>query len=183
MTAAPSSSLIEALHADRPAADRAGKMGLYGQFVGRWEIDAVYHPEPDATRLSRGEIHFGWVLEGRAVQDVWIVPPRGAPRDEPPQWGDFYGTTLRVYDPDLDAWQILWIDPLTQVYRRMIGRACGEDIVQEGDDETRAPVRWRFTEIRPASFHWLAERSPDQGKTWQLQVEFFARRIKEEKAR
>ena len=28
-------------------------------------------------RRRNGEWHFGWVLEGRAIQDVWIVPPRG----------------------------------------------------------------------------------------------------------
>jgi hypothetical protein len=38
-------------------------------------------------------------------------------------------------------------------------------------------VRWRFTEITPNSFHWLGERSPDGGANWQLQAEFFARRV------
>jgi hypothetical protein len=28
-----------------------------------------------ATRhQGKGEIHFGWVLEGRAIQDVWMTP-------------------------------------------------------------------------------------------------------------
>jgi hypothetical protein len=177
MTASSSPSFIDALHADAPAPDRADKMGLYGWLVGRWEMDAVYHQENGTMRKSRGEIHFGWVLEGRAIQDVWIVPPRGARRDEPPAWGDFYGTTLRVYDPTIDAWHILWIDPLTQTYRRMVGRARGSDIGQEGTDETGAPVRWSFTAITPESFRWLAERSPDGGATWRLIVEFLARRV------
>jgi hypothetical protein len=105
------------------------------------------------------------VLEGRAIQDVWILP------------GFFYGTTLRVYDPGIDAWHIFWSDPLKQLYRRQIGRAQGNDIVQEGQDDTGAAVRWRFTEITPNSFHWLGERSPDGGANWQLQAEFLARRV------
>jgi len=52
--------------------------------------------------------------------------------------GFFYGTTLRVYDPGIDAWHILWSDPLKQLYRRQIGRARGQDIVQEGRT-TQAP--------------------------------------------
>jgi hypothetical protein len=64
-----------------------------------------------------------------------------------------------------------------QLYRRQIGRAQGNDIVQEGNDDTGAAVRWRFTEIPPNSFHWLGERSPDGGANWQLQAEFFARRV------
>jgi hypothetical protein len=175
-----SPSFIEALHVDGPAPDRADKMSLYGRFVGRWEMDAVYYPEDGSPQRSRGEIHFGWVLEGRAIQDVWIVPPRGTPPAERPAWS-FYGTTFRVYDPGLDAWHILWIDPVKQNYRRQIGRAHGSEILQEGTDDQGVPVRWRFTEIAPDSFHWLAERWAEgtagiEG-SWRLVVEFFARRV------
>lgn len=137
-------------------------------------MDVAYHLDDGSIGRSRGEIHFGWVLEGRAIQDVWIVPARGTPRSDPPTWGDFYGTTMRVYDPRIDPWHILWIDPLIQMYRRMIGRAQGDDIVQEGEDEEGAPVRWSFTEIAADAFRWLAERSPDNGETWRLQVEVLA---------
>jgi hypothetical protein len=157
---------IVALHTDGPAADRADKMALYGRFVGRWEMASVIHNEDGTTRAGpRGEIHFGWVLEGRAVQDVWVLP------------GLFYGTTLRVYDPALDAWHILWSDPLRQYYTRQIGRARGKDIVQEGEDQAGNRVRWAFTDIKPDSFHWIGERSNDGGATWRAQIEFFARRL------
>ena len=43
-----------------------------------------------------------------------------------------YGTTLRVYDPDIDAWRIQWTDPVTRSFLQMIGRAEGDDIVQLG---------------------------------------------------
>ena len=165
MTTAASPSFIAALHSDRPAPDRAGKLGLYGWLIGRWDMDSVIHKDDGTTQTGRGAIHFGWVLEGRAIQDVWILP------------GVFYGTTLRVYDPGLDAWHILWTDPLKQVYLRQIGRARGDDIVQEGQSDNGIAIRWSFTEITPDSFHWLGERSPDGGATWRLQVEFFARRV------
>jgi hypothetical protein len=177
MATSRTSSFTDALHAERPAADRADKMGLYGWLVGRWEVDAVYHLDGEATRRARGEIHAGWILEGRALQDVWIVPARDAERPTPPRPGDFYGTTLRVYDPKLDAWHIVWTDPLNQVYRQQIGRARGDDIVQEGTDESGASVRWSFTDITPSSFRWLGERSPDGGKTFRLLLEIRARRV------
>jgi len=180
LSPALSPSLIDALHTDRPAPDRAGKMGLYGWLVGRWEMDVVAHADDGASHHGKGEIHFGWVLGGRAIQDVWITPPRGAvarPDDVPAGAANFYGTTLRVYDPGLDAWHILWIDPVKQLYTRQIGRARGDDIVQEGKDDSGTAVRWSFTEITPDSFRWLGERSPDGGETWRLQVEFFARRV------
>lgn len=161
-----SNSVIAALHTDRPAPDRAEKLALYGQFIGRWDMDAVLQKEDGTTAQGKGEIHFGWVLEGRAIQDVWILP------------GVFYGTTLRVWDPAIDAWHILWTDPLRQVYRRMMGRLEGVDIVQEGEDENGTQVRWKFTEITADSFHWIAERAASDGARWQRLVDFFARRVR-----
>jgi hypothetical protein len=105
------------------------------------------------------------VLEGRAIQDVSILP------------GIFHGTTLRIYDPGLDAWHIIWSDPLRQFYARQIGRARGKDIVQDGTDGAGNPMRWSFTEITPDSFRWIAERSFDGGGTWWRQREYRACRV------
>jgi hypothetical protein len=158
-------SFPQALHSDHPAPDRADKLRLYGWLIGDWQMDATVWKD-DGTRYNgNGEIHFGWALEGRAIQDVWILP------------GIFYGTTLRIYDPGIDAWHILWSDPVRQVYTRQIGRAQGNDIVQIGKNDAGETVRWSFTEISSDSFRWRGERSPDDGARWQLQAEFFARRV------
>ena len=82
---------------------------------------------------DNGEIHFGWVLQGRAIQDVWRVPGRKPPAPTIRR-SLMYGTTLRIYDPGIDAWHIIWSDPVKQYYSRQIGRAEGDDIVQEGAD-------------------------------------------------
>jgi hypothetical protein len=174
-------SFIDVLHTDRPAADQADKMGLYGFLVGSWVTEIVAHEEGGARHTNRGEIHAGWVLEGRAVQDVWMIPPRserrpGAPLPQLPVTGAWYGTTLRVYDPRIDAWHISWTDPARQFFCRQIGRARGEDIVQEGKLEGGPVLRWSFTKIEPQSFHWLGEISHDGGASWRLQVEVLARR-------
>ena len=178
-----SPSFINALHADGPAADRADKMGLYGWLIGAWEMDVLFRMANDAEYHGKGEIHFGWVLEGRAIQDVWITPPResrgGGQRDDPIGTAvNFYGSTFRIYDPNTDAWHIFWLDPVKQFYSRMIGRADGKDIEQLTVNET-PQRRWRFSEITPNSFHWTAdvdEGGPDAPK-WHRHVEFFARRI------
>jgi len=164
-------SFVDALLAAGPAPDRAEALGLYGWLIGRWRMDAILHAEDGATTAAAGEIHFAWVLEGRAIQDVWILPARPRPAAAP----GFYGTTLRIYDPGLDAWHILWIDPVKQLYTQQIGRAQGRDIVQEGTDGAGTPMRWRFTEIAPDSFLWLGEIGRPGGG-WRLQAEFRARR-------
>ena len=66
---------------------------------------------------------------------------------------------------------------MKQYYTRQIGRARGSDIVQEGQADGGAAVRWSFTGITPNSFRWLGERSLDDGATWHLQAEFRARRV------
>jgi len=158
------SSLARLLFSNGPASDRAEKMGLYGWLVGDWTMDAVM-PAPDGgTHERRGEISFAWVLEGRAIQDVWVLPDF------------FYGTTLRVYDPGIDAWHILWSDPLRQLYGRQIGRAHGAEIVQLGKSGDGNDTRWSFTDITPDSFRWLGEFSIDGGTIWQLRAEFKCRR-------
>ena len=106
-----------------------------------------------------------WVLAGRAIQDVWILP------------GRFHGTTLRIYDPAIDAWHILWHDPLKQYYTRQTGRARDGGIVQTGWTDTGEAVRWSFSGMTPDSFRWQAERSRDSGLTWQSQADLRVRRV------
>jgi len=75
----------------------------------------------------------------------------------PPERRRHYGTTLRVYDPRIDAWHIHWSDPLRQFYGRQIGRAHGPDIVQLGksdDGHTRRRLRReRRISLVPANAH------------------------------
>jgi hypothetical protein len=172
------SGFAAALHAAGPAPDRAEKLDLYGRLIGDWQAEITAYAADGTAHSGQGEIHFGWILEGRAIQDVWMIPRRkdrkpGAPAM--PIAGNWYGTTLRIYDPALDAWRIYWIDPATNSFRYQIGRRQGDDIVQEGKTETGALSRWSFTEIAPDSFRWLGQSSAD-GKAWRLVVEVRAQR-------
>jgi hypothetical protein len=106
------------------------------------------------------------------------VPPRGELRaGDAAANVNSYGTTLRVYDPDIDAWRIQWTDPVTRNFLQMIGRAEGADIVQLGTRPDGRLLRWSFSEITEHSFLRRGEISGDQGASWRLNVEFTARRI------
>jgi hypothetical protein len=166
--------LPEALLASGPAADRAANMMLYGQFVGSWDGKVVVHEVDGGRRESSSEVHFGWVLGGRAVQDVWIAPSRHA--RQPAEHDRMYGTTLRVYDPRSDVWHITWIDPVRQAYDRMIGRKVGDDIVQEYRNQQGTRCQWLFTEITAQSFHWISRDCADERAGWNVRAEFFLRR-------
>jgi hypothetical protein len=162
--------LIEALHVDGPAADYADELMLFGRFVGSWTLEWTGGDSANAV----GELHFGWVLGGRAVQDVWIVPGRGQPGENEPPLA-FHGSTIRFFDPQIGAWRSTWVEPINGRVRRFIGRPAGDDIVLVSDDE-EPQLRWRFTEITPTSFSWLGEVSRDAGATWTLEERMHARR-------
>jgi hypothetical protein len=173
------SSLAQALHAEGPDSERASKLELYAWMVGRWEMDVTTIVEDGTTHRGHGEIHAGWVLQGRAIQDVWMIPrlrERTPGIDPLPGAGNWYGTTLRLYDPELDAWRILWSDPATNFFTQQIGRAQGRDIVQTGPDPRGGSMRWIFSDIEPDSFHWTAERAPDD-TNWRREVDIRARRM------
>lgn len=169
------SRFAQMLPSDGPLPELADKLALYGRLVGDWEMDVVEHGRDGAIRRGRGSIHFGWVLNGRAIQDIWRIP--GVGQESAGEVAPMYGTTLRVYDPKLDAWRILWSDPVMQYYTHQIGRAVGDDIVQEGEDARGTPTRWSFKDITPNSFHWTAEYKPKGAADWHLGVEYFARRV------
>jgi len=47
---------------------------MYDWLVGSWDVTVTDFPEEGTKYQQQGEWHFSWVLEGRAIQDVWIVP-------------------------------------------------------------------------------------------------------------
>jgi len=166
---------LEALWAKGPVASQAERMTLYDALLGDWNVDVVDYDADGSRRTYKGEWHFAWVLEGRAMQDVLIVPPRGLREGQPIQ-GNRYGTTVRVYDPAADVWRITWINPVSGAITTLTGRREGEEIVQEGKDADGSLNRWIFSEVTAQSFRWRGEISIDGGKSWRLGAEFFGRR-------
>ena len=152
---------------------------VYGWLVGSWELEVVHYKGVDvsAERIG-GEAHFGWVLEGRAIQDVWIMPRCSERRPDQEKTNNMYGTTLRVWDASIRAWRIDWINPVSGHREQQTGRRVGSDIVQVGARSDGTPTRWQFTEITADSFHWLGEALEPDGKTWKLEGEFRAKRIR-----
>src|SRR5689334_8001294 len=78
---------------------------LYGWLVGSWDMDVVHYWTDLRDRGFRGEVHFGWVLEGRAVQDVWIIPAAPLRAGNLDRALNTYGTTLRVWDAASQTWR------------------------------------------------------------------------------
>jgi hypothetical protein len=166
---------LDGLVASGPASDIAGKMMLFGRLVGVWDIDYTAHGTGGKEVSAKCEWNWAWVLDGRAVQDVWICPSRAERAREPGLTGE-WGTTVRMYDPKRDAWRVVFVGPAFSNVNLLTAHEVGSTIVQEGTDTDGRPVHWNFTDITPASFRWYSEKSMDGGKTWMQQEQMLARR-------
>lgn len=149
---------------------------LYGWLIGSWELDVLHYGSEVPAPNLKGEAHFRWILEGRAVQDVWIMPRLSERGAQLTKTNNTYGTTLRVWDPTLQAWRVTWINPVTGNRNELLGRGIGSDIVQIGALADGTPIRWIFSEITPDSFLWSGETLNADGNSWKLQSQFRARR-------
>ncbi len=165
---------IPELLASAPHPDHADALRLYGQFVGSWDQDVTWYERDGTTRHLRGEWHFGWILGGRAIADVWMVPTRAELDAGAPLVG--YGVTIRVREAATGHWKISWSGVLTGIAVTLTGRAQGDEIVQEGAEPDGTPTRWIFSDITPDAFRWRNEVSDDGGKTWRLKQAFSVRR-------
>jgi hypothetical protein len=174
--ASHASAFLDALFSKQPNKALTSKLNLYGRFVGSWDLDIDYYPPDGSVKRAKSEWHFSWVLNGRAVQDVFIFPSRAARAGKPdePWWQ--YGSTFRWFDPAIDAWHITYFEPTRAFATRQIGRAVGPDIEQMSDEIDGVIRRWRFVEITEQSFRWIGEASRDKGASWALEMEMRARR-------
>jgi len=149
--------MLALLAADGPHPDHAAELMLFGRFVGAWEMEG-WQLACDGTQTEqRGEWRFGWVLGGRAIQDVLISRPHEL------------GTTIRFYDPVARAWEITWITPPGRAVRRLVARPDGDEIRLEGRDPAGHLLRWTFTDIAADRFTWNGAASYDDGRSWRLE--------------
>lgn len=172
-------TFLEGLSCSGPAVEYADQLMLYGQFVGDWLAEATEYAADGSVTKSRWDIRFDWVLEGRAIQDIWITPVRDGRKVGWLEPGNRYSTTLRVYDPRIDAWHIVWINPPGGYVVRQLARKVGDEIIQLADvDASGSLRRWVYRDIASNSFRWCNEKSIDQGKSWLLTQEMHASRVR-----
>lgn len=163
-------TMMQALAAAGRAPEIPADADLYGWLVGSWDLDVVRYGVDVRDRGIRGEAHFAWVLEGRAIQDVWIMKAEGVMST--------YGTTFRLWDAALGAWRVTWTNPITGAHDELIARRHGDDLVQIGRHRDGTTIRWMFTGITNDSFRWTGDALEPDGITWKPEAEFLARRRK-----
>src|SRR5215470_3479951 len=54
---------------------------VWDRFVGVWDTDFSFHLKDGSVRHQPGEVRFAWVLDGNAIQDLWITYPKEGEKD------------------------------------------------------------------------------------------------------
>jgi hypothetical protein len=160
-----SRAMIEALQADGPHPDHADKLMLFGRLVGSWDtVGRFFDEDGNMLRELTGEWHFGWVLEGRVIQDVLISPPRAG--RELGQQSRAYDTAIRAYDPKIDAWRVTAVFPVYGATVNLIARERDDEIWLEGRSPENNLFRWTFSDFSDERVRWQGYVSKDEGRTW-----------------
>lgn len=151
-------------------ANFAAHKGDFDYLLGDWEFTSVsreYGPGQgywSAVRLDEGQI----VDEYRVVGDT----------------GETYyvSTTFRNYNAVLDRWELVGADAGIGLQDMGTARRVGDEmhIEQRFGVMSPEPSLWRirYYDIRPDGFSWTADRSRDEGATWEREyLTIRARRI------
>ena len=166
--------MIAALGALAPHPSLGEAARVFDRFVGTWDCHCIFYAVDGKKTEFMGEWIFGWILDGRLMQDVL----RGYPKElESPTPDDLRcGTSVRFYDAKAGQWNVCWFGSRNGFVIQVKGGTVGERIVLEGDDSDGDPMRWSFNDIKPDSFLWRGEKSKDRGKNWRVEQEMFLKR-------
>ena len=166
----PRQAMVAALAASRPHPSLGNEARAFDRLVGVWDCDFSFRLADGRVRHKKGELLFGWVMDGRAIQDLWIGYPTGDQKERT------IGTTIRFFDSALKQWRVVFVNPQFNYVVTTQGGLEGERIVLRGLDSDGLPIRWTFSEMKPESFHWQGEKSRDGGKTWMVEEDHHMKR-------
>jgi hypothetical protein len=127
-------AMIRVLGSANPNPSLGKEAQTFDRLVGSWDADFSF-PQADGTvRHKKGELHFGWVMDGHAVQDLWIGYPTGEQKERT------IGTTFRFFDTKLKQWRIVFINPQ---YNYVVNTQGGREVI-ELFCAVRIPMGFRY---------------------------------------
>jgi hypothetical protein len=83
ITQSARTELIQALAAEGPHASLGDAAAVFDRFVGTWDLTCDRYAADGTLTKSAGVWHFGWIVDGRMMQDVIFFFPRGNPPSAP----------------------------------------------------------------------------------------------------
>lgn len=119
--------MIAELASASPNSSMGAEARTFDRFVGTWDSDFSFRTTDGSFRHKRGEVIFGWVLDGRAVQDLWITYPAAG-----------------------EKWRVVFVNPQFNYVVNVQGGVVGDRIVMTGLERTALKSDGRSTTSRPS---------------------------------
>lgn len=158
--------LTGALDAASPHPSLGDQAQVLSRMIGTWDVEYTDFAKDGTATHRSGEFIAGWVMDGRAIQDLWIVNPSGTHKER-----EVYAF-LHWFDPKSRTWRAAFVDPEHGSLAKFTGGPVGNDrYVLETADLGNKQNRWSFNDIGPDSLVFRDESSNDDGKTWRLHSE------------
>jgi hypothetical protein len=132
---------------------------LFHQLIGTWDVRYEFTDKNGKPRSNRGQVHYGWVLGGKALQETWTSDSES--KDSQP-----FGTTIDFYDLKRQGWTAVWKYPAEGMTMIMTGGEVNGSFVLTGHDQSGALQRWSTSVGQRDSIIIRAEISNDEGETW-----------------
>lgn len=135
----------------------------FGQLVGIWDITDETIQSDGSWQAGEGaEWIWYYILDGHAIQDDWIAPPRYGPtRDDTLRQ---HGTNLRIYDPVAQRWDLAWISNTDKKLSTFTATAQGDSaLVMRGIHASGNDARVTFFDITDTRFEWKLEFAQEDG--------------------
>lgn len=156
-----------ALQATGPHPSLGANANTLAPLVGSWAVEYTDFSKDGHAAHRSGRFTAAWILDGRALQDFWVVDPSGTSKERE------VFTELFYFDPKSATWHVHSLDPYVAAVATFAGPSGGSRIVVESHDlEPKATHRWSFNEIDPGSLIFRDEASSDGGQTWALKSEY-----------
>jgi hypothetical protein len=77
----PPLDLTTALRATSPHPALGDQGRVLNRIVGTWDVEYTDFAKDGTVTRRTGEFIAGWIMDGQAVQDLWIVNPSGTRKE------------------------------------------------------------------------------------------------------
>ena len=136
----------------------------WGQLVGNWNI--VFESVDQSGNVQQsfeGEWNWFYILNGYAIQDVFILPPRSKATNPDTL---FYGVGIRIYDETLNKWESVWVDTSNKKLEFREASSKDGEIVLFQTNAKGEKLKITYFEITEQSFEWKQEVFDTTKENW-----------------
>jgi len=138
----------------------------FEQLLGEWNFKWHDNIGTEFESVADGKWIFSRVLEGRAVQDIFITSKKNSKTGYLERE---YGTTIRVYNPLKKNWDIFYGTSGEAI--QLVAEKEDDQIVITYITPIGFQMKWIFFDIQQDTFSWKNIQSTDKGKTWVIKAQ------------